>query len=85
MAPIRCNGDQLQLAAALFPYQFTEFPMKYLGILLSVRKLPRSALQPLADNVADRLPLWKFKPMNRSSHLTHQDNPFGNPHLLLGT
>jgi hypothetical protein len=33
--------------------------MKYLGIPLSVKKVPKSAWQPLVDRVADKLPIWK--------------------------
>jgi hypothetical protein len=33
--------------------------LKYLGIPLSVRKLPKYALQYLVDKVADKLPVWK--------------------------
>jgi hypothetical protein len=55
--------------AAEFPYQIVSFPMKYLGIPLSIAKLLRSALQPLVDTVADRLPTWKGQLMRRSGRL----------------
>jgi hypothetical protein len=45
----------LVVAVAEFPCQIVSFLMRYLGIPLSVTKLPRSALQPLVDMVADRL------------------------------
>jgi hypothetical protein len=34
-----------------------------------VWKLPKSALQPIIDNVADKLPPWKGQLMNRSDRL----------------
>jgi hypothetical protein len=40
-----------------------------MGLPLSVTKLPRTALQPLADKVADQLPTWKGKLMHRSRRL----------------
>lgn len=47
----------------------TDFPIKYLGVPLSVKKLPKASLQPLVDKVADRLPVWKGRLMNRSGRL----------------
>jgi hypothetical protein len=37
---------------------------------LSVSKLPKSALQPLLDDMADRLPVWRGKLMHMSGRLT---------------
>lgn len=53
----------------LFPCAISHFPVRYLGIPLSVSRLPKSALQPLVDRVADRLPTWKGQLMNRSGRL----------------
>jgi hypothetical protein len=55
---------------SLFPCQLVEFPIKYLGIPLSVAKLPRSALQLLVDRVVDRLKTWKGRLLCRSGRLT---------------
>lgn len=68
-SPIRCSDEHLQVVAANFPCIISEFPMKYLGIPLSVTKLPKSALQPLLDQIADHLPAWKGRQMNRSGCL----------------
>jgi hypothetical protein len=46
-----------------------DFPIKYLGLPLSVSKLPKFALQPLVNKVADRLPTWKGKLMHRNGRL----------------
>jgi hypothetical protein len=59
LAPIRYDEDQMTLATTHFLCQLVQFPVKYLGIPLSISKLPRSALQPLLDKVADKLPVWK--------------------------
>jgi hypothetical protein len=69
MAPIRCEEGDIQLATNIFPCQLVDFPIKYLGIPLALRKLPKSALQPLVDKVADKLPMWKGNLMNRSGWL----------------
>jgi hypothetical protein len=56
MVPIRCDEAQVELATSMFPCQLMEFPLKYLGIPLSVHKLPKAALQPLVECAVDKLP-----------------------------
>jgi hypothetical protein len=58
MAPIRCNPVQIQVTVVAFLCQVVDSPIKYHGLPMSIKKLPRSALQPLADKVADRLLTW---------------------------
>jgi hypothetical protein len=70
MVPIRCNEEQIIMSVQAFPCQLTSFPIKYLGIPLSVSKLPRTSLQPLLDRVADKLPAWRGRLMHRSGRLT---------------
>jgi hypothetical protein len=53
------------LAVSLFPNQVVGFPLKYLGIPLSV-KLLKSALQQLVDKVADKLQLSLERSTNES-------------------
>jgi hypothetical protein len=66
---IRCNESQIQLALSSFPCQLAEFLVKYLGIPLSMHKLPKTVLQPLAGHGADRLQVWKGNLMNHSGWL----------------
>jgi hypothetical protein len=47
-----------------------EFLIKYLGMPLSVGKLPKSALHPLVDKMVDQLPAWKGQVMHHSGWLT---------------
>jgi hypothetical protein len=68
-APIGCTEDQVALAESLFTCPVVEFLIKYLGIPLFVTKLPKAALHPLVDWVADKLPMWKGNLMQRSSRL----------------
>jgi hypothetical protein len=70
MATIRCNDDKIELASALFPWQRVDFPIKYLGVPLSVSKLPRSALQPIVDKMTNKLLTWWGKLLNHSGHLS---------------
>jgi hypothetical protein len=53
----------------MFPCQLVEFPLKYLGIPLSFKKLPKFTLQLLVDKVADWLPTWKGSLMHCSGCL----------------
>lgn len=50
---IRCSAKDLELVRSAFSCSISEFPCTYLGILLSVCKLLKVALQPLVD------PPWK--------------------------
>jgi hypothetical protein len=70
MAPIRCDDEQINLAASLFFGQVVRFLVKYLGVPFSVAKLPKSAFQPLIDRLADRLPTWKGRLLQRTGRLT---------------
>jgi hypothetical protein len=47
-----------------------EFPIRYLGIPLSITKLPKTAWQYLIDSVADKLSSWKGAMIYRSGRLT---------------
>jgi hypothetical protein len=38
MELIHCDDEQIQLATSLFPCQVVQFPVRYLGIHLSVKK-----------------------------------------------
>jgi hypothetical protein len=69
MAPIQCREDHLALASAEFPCQVVDFPIKYLGIPLSVSKLPKVAFQALVDQATDKLSTWKGRSMRRSGCL----------------
>jgi hypothetical protein len=66
----KCTEDQVVQVIAVFPCQTVNFPIKYLGMSLSVNKLPKIALQPLIDRMADPLPAWKGHLMHCSGRLT---------------
>jgi hypothetical protein len=40
--PIRCDEQSLAIAKSLLSCQFADFPFKYLGLPLSLNKLPKS-------------------------------------------
>jgi hypothetical protein len=68
--PICYNDDQVALAQQLFSCLVTDFPIKYLGILLSTGKLPMATFQPLVDMMAGKLPVWQGRLMHHSGRLT---------------
>jgi hypothetical protein len=70
IAPIRCDKTQVNLTTSYFPCAVVEFPIRYLGIPLSITKLPKTAWQYLIDSVADKLSSWKGAMIHRSGRLT---------------
>jgi hypothetical protein len=67
---IRCEADQVDQAVQAFLCQVVTIPIRYLGMPLSVSKLPKSALQPLLDDMADMLLMWHDRLMHQSGCLT---------------
>lgn len=55
IAPIRCSEHHLQLIADILPCSWKDFPCKYLGLPLSLRKPTKGDFQPLLDKIASRL------------------------------
>jgi hypothetical protein len=64
--PIRWNKNQLSVITHTLCCQCADFPCTYLGVPLSPWRLPKSAMQPVVDKVAKRLPPWKGRMLNRS-------------------
>jgi hypothetical protein len=58
-SPISCTQELIDLLQLHLPCPVAHFPIKYLGVPLSIYKLKCSELQPLVDAVADRLLSWK--------------------------
>jgi hypothetical protein len=67
---IQCTMEQIQLVQKLFPCPLVHFPFMYLGVPLSVHKLKKNDLQPLVDDVADRVPTWKARLMSIAGRTT---------------
>ena len=55
VAPIHCEHVDLDDILQAFPASRVNFPMKYLGLPLSVHRLKRIHFQPLEDKVAAKL------------------------------
>ena len=61
VVPIRCNHINLEFTLQSLPASITSFPMRYLGLPLSVRKLKKVDLQFLEDKVASKLLTYEGK------------------------
>ena len=58
VAPIRCGNIDLDEILQAFPAIRSTFPLRYLGLPLSVTRLKRIHFQFLEDKVARKLPPW---------------------------
>ena len=68
--PICCDDDMIQAVQAAFPCTISNFPCKYLGVPLSLRRLCRADEQPLIDAVAARIPTWKAGMLTNAGRVT---------------
>ena len=59
ITPICCTFEETTVLMKFLHGQLQPFPIIYLGIPLSVRKLRKSELQPLVDKIVTGLPPWK--------------------------
>jgi hypothetical protein len=46
-----------------------DFPYKYFGLPLTIKKLTKEQVQPIIDRVADQLPRWKADLMTRAGRV----------------
>jgi hypothetical protein len=58
VAPMHCRGVDLDYVLEGMPASRFTFPMRYLGLPLSVWRLTRRDLQHLEDKCAGKLPTW---------------------------
>jgi hypothetical protein len=59
VVPIKCAGLNLDEILAGFPASRSQFPIKYLGIPLSVERLKKVDFQYLLDKVSSKLTCWQ--------------------------
>jgi mannosylglycoprotein endo-beta-mannosidase len=67
--PVQCEGIDIATVMEGFSYPIKSFPCTYLGLLLHLRQLRRVDFQPLFDKLANRLPTWKGKFLNKAGRL----------------
>ena len=66
LSPIQCNLEETVSLVSSFPGKLDPFPIKYLGIPLSITKLRKVHLQPLVDKIGNCLPTWKSNLLNKA-------------------
>ena len=64
--PIRCGQAELLTIQNMLPCAVSEFPCKYLGLPLSLKKLTKGQIQPVIDKIADQLSGWKADLMTKA-------------------
>ncbi|WVZ58821.1 hypothetical protein U9M48_009050 [Paspalum notatum var. saurae] len=70
VVPIRCEGLDLEEILMSFRATRTQFPIKYLGLPLSSKRLKRVDFQPLVDKVSKKLTAWNGRHINLAGRLT---------------
>jgi hypothetical protein len=64
VVPIHCHGVALDDILEDLPIRREKFPIKYLGLPLSVWQLKNVDFQPLIDKMAGKIPTWDGKFIN---------------------
>lgn len=68
--PIKCNDIQLEEIMEPFQCPIKSFPCKYLGLPLHFHQVRRvEYVQPLIDKVAQKLPTWKRRLLDKAGRL----------------
>ena len=70
--PIRCAEENLALIQNLLLCEVLDFPCKFLGLPLTIKKLTKEQVQPIIDRVADQLPGWKADLMTRAGRVIQE-------------
>jgi hypothetical protein len=66
VTPIRYQEQDLEVVQNTLPCSVINFPCKYLGLPLSVRKLSKTEFLLLIETIVDYLPDWKASLMHPS-------------------
>lgn len=70
IVPIKCEGVDLPSVLINLPAQLPTFPMRCLGMPLSIRKPRKVHLQPLIDKIGNRLAGWRGPMISKGVWLT---------------
>ncbi|WVZ50362.1 hypothetical protein U9M48_001621 [Paspalum notatum var. saurae] len=70
MTLIHCEEQDIAVVHNSLPCKVQDFPCRYLGLPLSVKKLPKAGFYELIDKVADKLPGWKASMINPAGRVT---------------
>lgn len=70
VTPIRCRNIDLDDILGNLPVKRQHFPLKYLGLPLTVRRLRKVDLQPLLDKAMNRLSVWNGKNLTQAGRIS---------------
>ena len=70
VTPISSEDIDLQTLLAGLPVKRSAFPIRYLGLLLSTRRLRRVDFQPLIDKMASKLSVWHGRNLTQAGRAT---------------
>jgi hypothetical protein len=68
--PINCSEEDVQSVVDIFGCAVENFPCRYLGVPISIRRLRRSDEQPIIDAVSSHIPTWKGNLLNLAGRAT---------------
>jgi hypothetical protein len=68
-SPIQCSIDDRSGIQRNLDCPIADFPARYLGLPLSIRKIPSSALQPIIDKLERKLSPWWVTMLSRGERL----------------
>jgi len=69
VTPIACDTIDLDNVLAGLPVARAAFPLKYLGLPLSVRRLRKVDFQPLVDKAAGKLSTWQGRNLTQAGRV----------------
>jgi len=64
--PIQCGEEEIQVIQHALPCEVSEFPCRYLGLPLSLKKLTKAQTRCIIVRIADQLPGWKADLLSRA-------------------
>jgi len=67
---IQCHEQDIITVQASITCTVQDFPCKYLGLPLAVKKLTKADFYGIIDKIADKLPGWKAAMMNSAGRAT---------------
>jgi hypothetical protein len=70
LTPICCDNIDLDTVLTNLPLSRANFPLKYLGLPLTPRRLKRIDFQPLVDKAASKLSAWNCRNLTQASRIT---------------
>jgi hypothetical protein len=67
--PISCDGINISSVLADLPVSQAAFPIKYLGLPLTPRRLKKLDFQPLVDKAAGKMSTWNGRNLTQASRV----------------